>query len=185
MKKSLKILIIGLLCIMFVGIVSAVDPTDGGITPVVWTKGVYDPVAHTAPGGNPSCAQIGCGDESVKIEDPSYLQINSQHTVNLDEGHWITITIGATLEDISWVSDSTINCIIVKGGDSAYVYHYEDGATHDEGLATPPNPAGNFGLSHMTFCDVIFTPEFPTMALPVGLLIGLVGIVLFIKRPGE
>ena len=184
MRKSVKLIVIGLLCLMsFVGLVSAdVPSTAADITPVVWTNGVYNADAHTAPGGNPSCTQIGCGGESVKIEDASYLQINSNHTVNLDGGHWIKITIGATLQEISWVSDSAISCVIVKGGDSAYVYHYSQGATHDEGLVTPPNIAGNFGLSHMTFCDVIFTPEFPTMALPVGLLIGIFGAVLFTQR---
>ena len=187
MKKSVKLIVIGLLCLMsFVGLVSAdVPSTAAGITPVVWTNGQYNADAHTAPGGNPSCAQIGCGGESVKIEDASYLQINSNHTVNLDGGHWIKITIGATLQEISWESDALISCVIVKGGDSAYVYQYPQGATHDEGLVTPSNPGANFGLSHITFCNMIATPEFPTMALPVGLLIGIFGVVLFIQRSKE
>jgi len=190
MKKSVKLIVIGLLCLIsLVGLVSAsVTPTVAGITPVVWTNGEYNADAHTAPGGNPDCADIGCSAEIVKIEDPSYLQLNSEHTENLAGGHWIKITIGDTLQKISWESDALISCVIVKGGDSAYVYQYPQGATHDEGLLTPPNPSpsgANFGLSHITFCNMIATPEFPTMALPVGLLIGIFGVVLFIQRSKE
>jgi hypothetical protein len=170
----------------FVGLVSAdVPSTAAGITPVVWTNGPYNADAHTARGGNPDCADIGCSAEIVKIEDASYLQLNSTHTENLDGGHWIKITIGATLQQISWESDALISCVIVKGGSSAYVYQYPQGATHDEGLVTPPNSAGNFGLSHITFCNMIATPEFPTLALPVTLLIGIFGVVLFIQRSKE
>jgi len=33
--------------------------------------------------------------------------------------------------------------------------------------------------------NIVATPEFPTLALPAGMIIGLLGAVLFVRKTGE
>lgn len=78
--------------------------------------------------------------------------------------------------------------MIVKGGPQANIYNYKDynDATpgvadtfSDTGLHAPVNTNNNkwYGISHIDVCDYNPVPEFPTVALPVGMLVGFLGIV--------
>ena len=72
------------------------------------------------------------------------------------EGIEIAVTNGTYVEFT--ISNTAGTCykvgaVIVKGGSSANVYYYQDGVTHDSGLASPINSSGSpAGLSNITFC---------------------------------
>ena len=93
------------------------------------------------------------------------------------------------LFDISWSSNYPVDAIVVKDGaleGNAYVY-YPNALTSDSGLWTPIPANGAGGISHVLFCysTPTQTPEFPAVALPVGMIIGLVGVVLVLKKTKE
>jgi hypothetical protein len=93
------------------------------------------------------------------------------------------------LYDISWSSNYPVDAIVVKDGaleGNAYVYDPND-RTSDSGLWTPLPANGAGGISHVFFCysTPTQTPEFPVVALPVGMIIGLVGVVLVLKKTKE
>ena len=157
------VLVLGLLFLMvFVGLAAAESET--GVVPV-------------RVEGDPRCIDlVGCTAESVKIEIGSPIPSGPQEIVI--QGGTVTFTIHSET-DIDWYSDVQVKCVIVKGGNAANVYHYEDGAAEDWGL-TPPDNGGTFGLSHLDFCGVV--PEFPTIAMPVGMMIGIVGLVYAVKN---
>jgi hypothetical protein len=176
MKESSKIFVVLLLCML--ACVSLVSATT--VIPVLWTNGPTDLANHVIRGGNPDCTDIGCTDDSYVINPPT------PGTYDIGNGHSITLVVHSQ-SNIDWSSDELIHCVIVKGGDAAYVYEYPQGATHDEGLSPPANQGGNYGFSHIWFCGIVPNnqglpaPEFPTMALPFGMIIGIVGLVYLIK----
>jgi hypothetical protein len=88
-------------------------------------------------------------------------------------------------QDIIWSSNYPVDAVITKdGGNYVNYYLYDPAAISDSGLKTPFNPSGQPGaVSHLRFCYHVATtaPEFPAIALPIGMLIGLLGLVLIIR----
>jgi hypothetical protein len=166
MHKRLKLLIIGLLLLMaFVGVVSA-----------------WDSFEYVA-GENPTCADLNCAGDSLKIEYPDEDDTGSYNV----DGITIVISEVGDFIYISWSSPTKITCVIVKAAHGANVYRYNgEGSTGDYGLVSPPpnvkNTDRSASISHLTFCGNIPTPEFPTLALPVVMMIGMVGIIYGIKK---
>jgi uncharacterized repeat protein (TIGR01451 family) len=102
---------------------------------------------HVSPvffNDNPGCDDLGDPDLTslTKFED---------NPVISDSKDGVTITVDDPLFD--WTSQIGIDAVIVKGGDNANVYFYDE-ATSDTGLHAPINPNNNqpFGLSHIEFC---------------------------------
>jgi uncharacterized repeat protein (TIGR01451 family) len=91
---------------------------------------------------NPGCDDLGDADliSLTKFDPPN-------------SGSQAGVTI--TVDDLSfdWLSSVGIDAVIVKGGDNANVYFYDE-ATSDTGLHAPINPQNDkpFGLSHVEFC---------------------------------
>jgi hypothetical protein len=125
-------------------------------------------------------------------------------------GFWVDITVqpldpsiplatfdpGKDAKLVSWESSEPVSAVITKdgGGTKVYLYTYDPAATSDKqtgdfgGVQVPANK-NNFGaISHLTFCygSGVFppptpVPEFPTLALPVGMMIGFAGMILLVK----
>ncbi len=163
--NRVSLIVIGIFFLMvFVGVAAAAS--EMGVQPV-------------RVEGNPTCADlVGCTAETVKIEISRSYPSGPQELAI--EGGKVTFTINS-ITDIDWHSDVPVACIIVKGGNAANVYHYEGGVTEDWGLTPPENSGGNFGLSHLDYCGIA-TPEFPTIALPVGMMVGFVGLIYAVKK---
>jgi hypothetical protein len=67
---------------------------------------------------------------------------------------------------------------------------YEVGFEDIYGVKNIPGKPGDADYNDVVLSvtctrDVIPTPEFPTMALPVGLIVGILGVVLFIQKSKE
>jgi len=132
--------------------------SDGLITPVI--------LAVDKPrGGNVSCADVGqamgttfdlCGD---RLNYGNY-DLDPEMEFDGSFPDWLDVSvINGTYVTFS-VNNSGETCykvgaVIVKGGNSANVYYYEDGSLGDSGLAAPINSSGlPAGLSNLTFCFV-------------------------------
>lgn len=75
--------------------------------------------------------------------------------VSVTDGKYVSFTVKNTAT-ICY----KVGAVIVKGGNSANVYYYEDGTTHDSGLASPIlNNTSPAGLSNLTFCFYECIPE--------------------------
>jgi uncharacterized repeat protein (TIGR01451 family) len=102
---------------------------------------------HVAPvffNDNPGCDDLG---------DPDLTSLTKfeGNPVISDSKDGVTITVDDPLFD--WMSQVGIDAVIVKGGDNANVYFYDE-ETSDTDLHAPINPNNNkpFGLSHIEFC---------------------------------
>ena len=90
-------------------------------------------------------------------------------------------------ESFDFTSTVAVLGVIVKdGNDGANFYNFgPSGIMGHDYLTTPFD--GNKGISNIHFCFAAgsypppVVPEFPTVALPVGMLIGLVGLVYFVR----
>jgi hypothetical protein len=141
-----------------------------------------------------SCAELeaagyGYGDcDGTKI-DINGVSPNVPYTFDLLDSNLVkvgevTLVFSGTVDDpkqyVAWTSTIPICAVVVADGEpaGAYLYEYDPAAYSDSGLTTPINPeSGNYpDISYVLFCykPYIPTPEFPTLAVPVGLLIGVV-----------
>jgi hypothetical protein len=78
-----------------------------------------------------------------------------------------------------WVSTKPVGAVLVKGGTCYWVYEYFPGVTSGYGLKAPDNGKIH-AVSHADFGFV--APEFPTLALPIGMMIGIVGLVYVVRK---
>jgi hypothetical protein len=78
-----------------------------------------------------------------------------------------------------WESTKPVCAVLVKGATCYSVYEYFPGATSGFGLTAPDNGKIH-EVSHADFGFV--APEFPTLALPFGMMIGIVGLVHVTKK---
>ena len=101
--------------------------------------------------GNPTCASVGSGLQELKIDNPREGRSTSG-------GFRIDIT--GRLVDFT--ATTPVDAVIVKGGDNALVYQYNE-ATSGFDLHAPVNPSNGqfFGVSHVTFCWDEGTPPPP------------------------
>jgi len=164
MKRGLTILVVGVLSlIVFVSVAAAAS--ESGVAPV-------------RVEGNPRYADLGCTGENVRIDLGSSYPSGPQRIAV--EGGTVTFTINSG-SDIDWESSVPVSCVVVKGGNAANVYHYEVGATEDWGLAPPDNPEGSYRTSSLDYYGIA-TPELPAVALPVAMMIGMVGLVYAVRK---
>lgn len=99
-----------------------------------------DPVV-TQVSGNPTCADIDPSFTELKIDNPR------QGRTDFDGGF---IEIKGLYVDIS---STPVDAVIVKGGDAANVYRFDDEITSGTGLHAPNNSSGRpAGISHVQFC---------------------------------
>jgi hypothetical protein len=67
-------------------------------------------------------------------------------------------------------------------GGNSYVYDPPTESLGDKTLIAPTTNA----ISHVEFCyDSVTVPEFPALALPVGMIIGFLGSVTFVRVKKE
>jgi hypothetical protein len=153
------------------------DTSNGGIVPTL---------IDFNPG---TCSAMGCSGIFLKIDKSDEIQTPTLYSGTYDLGNGETITITATDgTTIAWESDADIHCILMKAGDGGDVYCYTSPVTGDSGLTTPYNQNEQLhAISHIIICYTSGTnpppsvPEFPSLALPVAMMIGVIGVVYLIK----
>ncbi len=182
-------MVAGLLCIMLAVSIAFAQPPPSPPT-------TTEQITPTWISGNPTC------------EDPPYIsfKIEPVDPDNPDEGGYASIppwsgtfcdpadntrcvvitaySVGGDEENaFDFTSTFDVYAVIVKGGPNANLYEYDSPVQHDTNLQTPinTNTGWPFGLSHIDFCGIA-TPEFPTLALPVSMMIGIVGLVYVVKK---
>jgi hypothetical protein len=101
--------------------------------------------AHVQPvffDDNPGCDDLG---------DPDLVSLTKFDPPNSGTKDGVTITVDNP--NFDWTSLVGIDAVIVKGGDNANVYFYDE-ETSDTGLHAPINDNNDqpFGLSHIEFC---------------------------------
>lgn len=189
MKKYGKIVMVSILVMLaFIGVASAIPFT-------------------TLPGdpGTVKCDDariIGFDDgDSVFYIDPvSLTWDDGEQFFDTPAGRiWIDAKTEAMGQYFNWRTETWApEVILVKGGPAANVYNYITYADATPGVAdtmedfglhapdNPDNPNGIwYGISHIDFCGGVPTPEFPTIALPVGMIIGFLGIVSLVRGKKE
>lgn len=160
---------------------------------------------------NENCRQIGCLGLQFKIDasDTNIESLVGTETFTYSDGFQVTVTVQAknpgpfdvTKDEklVTWTSNWPVSAVITKDGGGMHVYAYRyDAETSDllspsnyGGVEIPENAAGNHGaISHLIFCytpgdDQQQVPEFPALALPIGMIIGFLGLVLFVKSTKE
>jgi len=146
-------------------------------------------------GGNPTCGDIcPCDPTCVQIAkfeaDPQEGEVGiaNQATDGGVKIFNLTYKDGDEPMSFDWVSeDADIYHVIVKAATEANVYHYSvyEGGSRSDTYLVPP---GIYAVSHITFCGYkgdVPVPEFPTLALPAGLLVGMLGLVFAVRRKNE
>lgn len=131
-----------------------------GITPVILT-------VDKRKGGNVTCADVAqaysisfdlCGD---KLDYGDYdfdgdYEFNGSFPLEVKvKGAFVSFTTGNN--SCLKIADQyyKVGAVIVKGGNAANVYYYEEGILSDAGLSSPANSNGKpAGLSNLTFCFV-------------------------------
>jgi hypothetical protein len=190
LRKMREKLIVGIILVALIactGVASAAlvvipefPASDAGIFPLTGPNNELN-----------SCNDLGLSEYSCTKSD------TSSGTCQKLDG--FTATFDATdTHDISWGSNFVVDAVIVKDGSNpANMYRYSPGLKSDGGLTVAPQhwdigdpfpttPTYG-GISHIMFCynPTIPTPEFPTVALPVGMIIGLLGAVFYIRGTKE
>jgi hypothetical protein len=110
---------------------------------------------------NPGCDDLG---------DPDLTSLTKFEGNPVTSGTMDGVTITVNDPSFDWKSQIGIDAVIVKGGDNANVYFYDE-ATSDTGLQAPINPQNDkpFGLSHIEFCiDEDVTTTTTTTTVPGG-----------------
>jgi hypothetical protein len=100
--------------------------------------------------GNPTCADLGLGRYSFKVEFPG----PGPGTYVIDAaGNTITITSTDGIH-FDWSSTLGMDAVLAKGGPMAYVYAYDPESLGDSGLTPPINISNGtpYGISHIDFC---------------------------------
>lgn len=182
MQKSGKIILVSILVMLAcISIVAAVEPgtTSGhGINPVLSAGNVV------------KCADAGCDGTTLLIDKNDGESYTGSYCI--DATHCIAITankvMGATDENsIDWRANFDVGCVVMKGSNGYDTYYCTYANKNDDTkMSTPINPSGKpAGISHILICytppDNYPAPEFPTLALPVALLVGFVGAVQYIR----
>jgi hypothetical protein len=92
--------------------------------------------------GNPSCADLGLKSLHKFDDSPT----DGEHS---EDG----FTVIVDSPSVDWTSDVPLDAVIMKGGDNANIYHYDE-ATSGNDLVTPTNPNNNepYDLSHVEGC---------------------------------
>ena len=116
---------------------------------VVLAYGYAAAETPTPVSDNPSCVDSGFL-QLTKFDPPPPSGTASQDGVTIS----ITGSVGDQATEFSWSSTSAIDLVIVKAGDGANVYLYEE-ATTDTGLFGPDDK----GIGHISFC---YDMEFPS-----------------------
>lgn len=185
MKSEFKLIMVGILA--FMAIISVV--TAASVTPVYIAGANND--GKWCSDVIPGSTQYEWAPKVGTSNDPSGV---------------LTIVMpgtGVILNSIDFSSSLPVLGVVVKDGtDGGFFYDYRPaGVMADTYLTTPidvPNPNSNppnkpttgKEISHVNFCfgpsvypppPPVPTPEFPTLALPLGMLIGIVGLVYSIK----
>lgn len=180
MKREFKLMIVGIICLMvFVGLVSAasIDPI------LIPGADNTDKTCEVVMGpGGPVYIEI----KQEPVKPGEYYVLDSLNSI------WITVpsVLAGSENSFDFTSRALVRGVIVKDGvDGANFYDYRPaGVRADTNLTTPYN--GAKGISNIKFCiekgdwpppPPPNVPEFPTLALPVGMLIGVVGMIHFIK----
>ncbi|MBN1194679.1 MAG: hypothetical protein JXA08_04970 [Methanomicrobiaceae archaeon] len=138
-------------------------------------------VVPTVVPGNPTCADLGYSGSFYKFDSPVTVGASPDGAVSIT-----AISGDNTYFDWSALPGVQVHAVIVNGGPQAneYVY-YPTLVLLDTGLHAPVNPSGGYAaLSHVDFCynPPVTTPEFPTLALPMMMIIGILGAILVLKR---
>jgi hypothetical protein len=177
MRAHGKILLLA--CIILAACVSVASAdhigytSAGGIVPVLFED------------NHNTCEELGCPGTTYDIDK------TSGYTGTYPLGSSGTITITSDDKIIAWSSDVDINCIALKAGNGGDLYCYDPPARSDARLSTPLNTNGDVlqprDISHITICYDTDTavPEFPALFLPVIMIIGVLGVVLFIQKTRE
>ncbi|MFC5367033.1 SipW-dependent-type signal peptide-containing protein [Salinirubrum litoreum] len=113
--------------------------------------------------GNPVCSDIRADlQRAVKIESEDL----EETTYDIGEGREVTIVVESTRDgeivSVSWETNFGVDAVIVKGGNAANVYVYDE-ATGGGPVESPLNPSNNpAAISHISFCyDGDDTPDDP------------------------
>jgi len=184
MKNRMKALIVGLLLLMVVGVAAAASVPG---TTIVNSDGTAFK--------NPTCENGGYTSVDFKIGDstlPFPVTSNIEQTYYIDDAHnfWIKITLRDVLpgddgkNSLDWSSNFDVDAVVVKGGNAGNLYVYEGTqfTRGDTDLRAPLKNDQYPTLSHLDFCFETPVPEFPTLALPVGMIVGIVGLVYVVKK---
>jgi len=163
-----KKLMAGLILFVLIACISVVSATTG-VGPT------------TVPNNQATCEHILPGSTEFRLDDPV-------DGPNSSGGFHVNIGVSDS-QNIWWNSNYPVDAVIVKdGSNDANYYTYDPAASGDTGLKTTLNPAGKVGAtSHIAFCyhPSVPSPEFPAVALPVGMIIGFLGVVLFVRGTQE
>lgn len=139
-------------------------------------------VVPTLMPGNPTCADLGYVDDSYKFDPP--VSGTSPDGINIDvapDGIYFDWSAGANIQ---------VQAVIVKASNAANTYVYPVVVWSDTWLHAPVNPSGSYpALSHIEFCysqvqttpPTTAVPEFPTISLPMMLIVGLLGVIVVLK----
>jgi hypothetical protein len=198
MKNRFKLMIIGLLCMMaFVGAVSASSIIPDG---PYWTS-----PPDQCPDLGYAVFHLSVGEFIVPLEDGRYCDASvPQRCVNINyyvvDNSVPPVKIAESSSNGKaenafdfYNANFDVDVVIVHGGSSGeYQYNYltHGGAVRSDTLLTAPlnvnptDPSKNKypSLSFIDFCGGVATPEFPTIAVPVGAIIGIVGLVYVVRK---
>ncbi|NYT06219.1 MAG: hypothetical protein GKC04_07635 [Methanomicrobiales archaeon] len=135
---------------------------------------------------NPDCAYlvengyINACNAGTNFEDAGVFDGAVQNGITID--NFIYNNDGEAISfDWSAVSSVEIRAVIVKDGNAGTnVYIYPSVVFSDTGLQSPSAKQ----ISHVEFCydGPTNVPEFPTLAMPLMMIIGLLGAILILKR---
>jgi hypothetical protein len=183
MQENGKIILISILVLLAVAGFASASPVE----PILIPK---------SDSPNPTCEKLNLigfqvGDQIAWIEAAS---------ISMNDGYdpfvtpYGTIYIDAYDTDVGPVFDwYTVGfapeVITVHGGSlGTNLYDYRTTPAlemADTELHSPMNPSGKWaGLSVIQLCGYV-TPEFPTIALPAGMIVGFLGIVTLVRGRKE
>ncbi len=190
MQKHLRVVALGIILLVLVGFASAGQPvpTDPGdpTTTVGITGVIAGPFYGTPERDLRSCESLGYISVTVNGE-PTKIDPVESGTYLFDGGKELTLTVDGNLVDFT--SNFDVGVVVVKGGPYADIFTYPAGIRADTGLHAPVNPENGeyYGISHVNICNPSDTnvPEFPTLAIPAGLLVGFIGLVSTLRSRKE
>ncbi len=180
-------MIIGLIFLMFIGMVSALPTTTLNVDPYAEDMSPSEVCPDFAIGFKlDGDMELAVG--PAFLTDGTYCDTEN-NCVYLDFYHWEN---GVRTEDGEMnafdFSAATFDVqeVRVKAQTNENVYDYSTitgrPVTADTFLTAPVNPNnGKFpGISYIKFCGIP-APEFPTLALPVGMIVGMVGMIYVVR----
>ena len=196
MKTGLKIVIF-LVCLLASVSVASAGTIERGYTT---TAGVD---ADLLSGFNAvTCEQLYAKEQLGCTGNTLYIPTTPWSGV-YDVGNY-KLTLTERNNVVQWTSTAKINCIFLKSGNGGDAYNYSgycypstgNPISADSRLSTPlecnnanPKVCTPKDISHIVVCyDNTYvpppptpTPEFPSLALPAGMMIGILGLVFLVK----